>query len=419
MKLVERHIIDSNHSCFNELDVIGFLSKNLYNRANWFIRQCFIITSQLKEEQKTEHAIWIRYNDIQKMLQKTKDENYYALPTKVAQQVLKLLDKNWTSFFESIKDYNRFPEKYTGQPSLPKYKDKKNGRNILVYTIQSISKKEIKKGVVKLSGTNIEIKTKQKQINQVRVVPKNKQYVVEVVYEKQEVKLKTKTKKIASIDLGLNNLAAITSNQNLQPLLINGRVLKSINQYYNKKKSKLQSYVGDKSSNRIIKLTNKRNNKINDFMHRTSSYIVNYISKNNFDVAVIGKNKQWKTEINIGSRNNQNFVQIPHSKFISMITYKLKLLGIPVVLREESHTSKCSFIDFEEIKHRDEYAGKRKHRGLFISKNGTKINADCNGSGNILRKEFPNAFADGIQGVVVRPLKINIGNNMNVWKQVK
>lgn len=419
MQLVERHIIDSNHSYFNELDVIGFLSKNLYNRANWFIRQCFIITSQLKEEQKTEHAIWIRYNDIQKMLQKTKDENYYALPTKVAQQVLKLLDKNWTSFFESIKDYNMFPEKYTGQPSLPKYKDKKNGRNILVYTIQSISKKEIKKGVVKLSGTKIEIKTKQKQINQVRVVPKNKQYVVEVVYEKQEVKLKTKTKKIASIDLGLNNLAAITSNQNLQPLLINGRVLKSINQYYNKKKSKLQSYVGDKSSNRIIKLTNKRNNKINDFMHRASSYIVNYISKNNFDVAVIGKNKQWKTEINIGSRNNQNFVQIPHSKFISMITYKLKLLGIPVVLREESHTSKCSFIDFEEIKHHDEYAGKRKHRGLFISKNGTKINADCNGSGNILRKEFPNAFADGIQGVVVRPLKINIGNNMNVWKQVK
>ncbi|HWY11731.1 MAG TPA: transposase [Bacteroidia bacterium] len=423
MQLTEKHIINNRHQFYKELDGTCFLSKNLYNKANWYIRQTFIFTSRLKEEGKIKHAIWIRYGEIQKMLQDKKEEDYYALPTKVAQQVLKLLDKNWKSFFEAIKDYAKNPSNYTGRPKLPKYKNKKDGRNILVYTIQSISKTEIKKGIVKLSGTDIRIKTKQTKINQVRVIPQNSQYTIEVIYTKKEVKLKkinkTKKKKVGGIDIGLNNLATVTSNQNLKPLLINGRPLKSMNQYYNKKKAVLQSYVGDKGiSKKLICLTNKRNNKINDFMHRASTYVANYFIENKFDVVVIGKNKQWKTEINIGSKNNQNFVSIPHAKFIEMTIYKLKLAGIPVIIREESHTSKCSFIDEEEIKHHENYLGKRKHRGLFISKNGIKINADCNGSGNIIRKEFPNAFADGIQGVVVRPLRVNVGNNMKLHKLV-
>ena len=129
--------------------------------------------------------------------------------------------------------------------------------------------------------------------------------------------------------------------------------------------------------------------------------------KNGIGTLIIGKNKQWKTEINMKKKNNQNFVFIPHDRLIHMIQYKCELVSIDVILTEESYTSKCSFIDFETMEHHKKYLGRRKYRGLFISKDKIKINADCNGSGNIIRKVIPNAFADGIQGVVVRPIRIN------------
>ena len=118
---------------------------------------------------------------------------------------------------------------------------------------------------------------------------------------------------------------------------------------------------------------------------------------------VIGKNKGWKQSINIGRRNNQAFVQVPHARFIDMLTYKARLVGIKVVVTEESYTSKTSFIDLEPVKKQMVYLGKRIKRGLFKSADGTLINADINGSSNIIRKVVPNAFADGIEDVVVRP----------------
>lgn len=420
MQLAERHIISKNHSFFKELDSIAFLSKNLYNKANYIIRQEFISTSKEKKSGKRDKANWIRYNQIQKQLQDNKDFDYTKLPAKVSQHVLRLLDKNWVSFFKSIKDYNKNPTRYTGKPSLPNYKHKTKGRGILIYTIQAISKKELINGFVLLSGTNIKIKTKQTNIQQVRVVPKIGHYVIEIIYNKKEqINENLDINKIAGIDLGLNNLATVTSNINsLKPIIINGRPLKSINQYYNKKNAKLQSFIGDKaSSNKLVKLTNKRNLKVDDYLHKSSRIIVNYLNENNIGTLVIGKNKQWKSEINIGKKNNQAFVNIPHAKFTQMIQYKCKLVGIEVIITEESYTSKCSFIDFETLSKHDNYLGKRKYRGLFVSKDGTEINADCNGSGNIIRKEFPNAFADGIEGVVVRPLRVNL-KEFNSYKKV-
>jgi putative transposase len=421
MQLAERHIINKSHLFYKELDSIGFLSKNLYNKANYIIRQEFINTSKEKELGKRDKSNWIRCHQIQKQLQNDKDFDYGKLPAKVSQQVLRLLDKNWVSFFKSIRDWKNNSSKYKGQPSLPKYKHKTKGRGVLIYTIQAISKKALKKGFILLSGTNIKIKTKQDAttIQQVRVVPRIGHYVIEVIYNKQEV-IKNENldkTKIAGIDLGLNNLAAITSNQKVIPLLINGRPLKYINQYYNKQKAKLQSFVGNKAtSNRLINLTNKRNRKVDSYLHNASRIIINHLISNNIGTVVIGKNKQWKTEINIGKRNNQAFVNIPHARFIEMIQYKCKLIGIDVLITEESHTSKCSFIDMEDIKHQDKYVGRRKYRGLFISKEKLKINADCNGSGNIIRKEFPNAFANGIEGVVVRPLMINLKTSYHYKK---
>ena len=408
MQLAERHIINKNHPMFKEIDATAFLSKNLYNKANYIIRQEFINTSKEKEEGKRDKANWIRYKELQKQLQTENDFDYYQLPTKVSQQTLKLLDKNWKSFFKSIRDWKNNPSKFTGRPKLPNYKHKTEGRSILTYTIQSISKKELRNNVILLSGTKIRIHTKQKKIQQVRIVPKIGHYIIEVIYKKEEVKKENLDQnKISGIDLGVNNLGAVTSNQKVVPLLINGRPLKSMNQYYNKKRAKLQSYVGDKSSNRLIKLTNKRNQKVDDYLHKASRFIVNHLIENGIGTLIIGKNKQWKTEINNGKKNNQAFVNIPHARFIKMLEYKCKIVGIEVKITEESYTSNCSFIDKEEMMHHEKYLGRRRHRGLFVSKNKIKINADCNGSGNIIRKVIPNAFADGIQGVVVSPLRIN------------
>ena len=408
MRLVERHIISKGHSFYKEIDELCFLSKNLYNKANYIIRQEFIRTTKEKEAGLHEYAIWIRYNRLQKELQNSNDYDYRKLPAKISQQVLKTLDKNWISFFESLKEWKQHPEKYEGQPRLPKYKDKIRGRNMLTYTIQAISTKELKSGIVHLSGTKITIPTNKSNIQQVRIIPRYAHYVIEIVYIKQIESLNLNANNIAGIDIGLSNLAAVTSNLNgVVPLLINGRPLKSINQYYNKKKARLQSFVGDKkTSNRLERLTTKRNRKIDNYLHNASAEIVQHLVSNNIGTLVIGKNKLWKTEVNMGRKNNQNFVSIPHARFISMIEYKCLLVGIAVKYTEESYTSKCSFVDFEELGHREKYLGRRKHRGLFVSKEKTMLNADCNGSGNIVRKVFPNAFADGIQGVVVRPIRI-------------
>ncbi len=419
MRLVEQHIIKKNNPSYKEADSISFLSKNLYNRANYIIRQEFISTSKEKELGKIKNAKWIRYGELQKMLQNSKDVDYCALPTKVSQQVLKILDKDWTSFFVSIKDWKKFPSKYTGKPSLPKYKDKVNGRNVLIYTIQAISKPKLREGIVLLSSTKISIKTKQTNIKQARIVPKNNHYVVEIVFERKEKYENVSKKKIAGGDLGLNNLLTVTSNQNsVKPILINGRPLKSMNQFYNKERAKLQSFVPNKSSNRLRNLTDKRNFKIDYYLHCASKIVVDYLVENQFGIFVIGNNKQWKTEINLGKVTNQNFVNIPHAKLIKMIEYKCKLVGIEVYLREESYTSKCSFIDNEPIKKHETYLGKRVKRGLFISKDGIKINADCNGAGNSIRKAFPNAFAEGIEGVVVRPVTINLKRG-HCYKKIK
>lgn len=429
MYLVEKHRINKSHSLFKEIDNLCFLSKNLYNRANYLVRQEFIETSKLKESGLTETAIYFNYNSINRMMIDNNDVDYCALPRKVSNQVLMSLDSNWTSFFRSIKDYVKCPSKYNGKPSLPKYKHKTKGRYFLKYEKGAISTKLLKKGIIKLSKTNIEIpfialqKDNNLSLIEVRIVPKLNNYVIEIVYEKKEEKYDLDYNNILGIDLGINNLMTLTSNiKGLKPEIVNGRPLKSINQYYNKQLSKFKSQLpyykeGEqlKTSNKIKSLTTKRNSKVDDYLHKASKYIIDYCLMNNIGTIVIGKNKQWKNEINLGSKNNQNFVQIPFNKLISFIDYKGYLKGILVVVREESYTSKASFIDLDEIptysKNSEieyKFSGKRIIRGMYRSKEGRKINADVNGSYNIIRKEFPNCFADGIEGVAVHPVRVSL-----------
>ncbi len=406
MKLVEKHVIKKSSPYWKEIDELAFLSKNLYNRANYEIRQHFFNTNQI-----------LSYNEMASRMQK--EESYCALPRKVSQQVLRCLDRNWKAWKEADKAYKKDPSKFLGKPKIPKYKDKDKGRNLLVYTIQAISSKELRKGWIKPSGTSLMVSCRKSDINEVRIIPRLNYYVVEVVYE-QAIKQLVNGEAIASIDVGLNNLVAVSSNQKgFRPFLINGRPLKSINHYYNKEKAKLQSCLkGDrKTSNRIQRLSTKRRFKIADYLHKSSRFIINQLVKSNISILVIGKNDNWKQQINIGRVNNQEFTSIPHAKFIEMLTYKAELVGIKVVITEESYTSVASFLELDAIpvygtpeSQTAKFSGKRIKRGLYKSGSGIRFSSDINGSYNIMRKVVPNAFSNGIEGVVVHPVKITLAN---------
>lgn len=215
---------------------------------------------------------------------------------------------------------------------------------------------------------------------------------------------------VAAIDGGLNNLSTVTFNNGTKPFIINGKPLKSMNQFYNKKKSILQSYIGDKrkTSKRIVKLSNRRNNKISDYLHKSSRLLVNQLVLNGVDTLIIGKNVNMKQDINIGKKNNQNFTNLPLFRFLDMVKYKSELEGIKVKFVEESYTSKCSFFDGEDVRKLENYKGQRIKRGLFKTGTGKLVNADVNGTYNIMKKAIPNLFIDGIEGLGVVPVKFNI-----------
>lgn len=401
MKLIERHIIKSSHSAYKEIDNLCFLSKNLYNATNYIVRQKFILENT-----------YLNYAAVYHLVKSSSD--YKALPAKVSCQIIRLVDRNWKSFFEATKEYKKHPEKFKGRPGLPKYKDKIKGRSVTIYPAQAISKKGLKQKLLQLSGTNMSFSTAiEGKVKEIRLVPHCGYFVLEAVYDTPDVKI-LDLEGVAAIDLGLSNLATISSNvKGFKPLIINGKPLKAINHFFNKTKANLQSklqiqYPNRYTSNRINKLTAKRNNKVDTYLHQASRTVINYLLLNQIGTLVIGLNKQWKTNINIGKRNNQNFVQIPHSKFIHQLTYKAKLVGIKVIVNEESYTSKASFLDLDNIpiykkgvKHT--FSGTRLKRGLYKSARGILINADLNGSYNILRKAVPNAFAEGIEGLGVVP----------------
>jgi transposase, IS605 orfB family len=372
MYLTERHIVKNN----KELDKLCFNSKNLYNKALYLVRQHYFKTKG-----------YLNFFGIRKLMIDSKDEDYYALPTKVSNQTLMLLDKNFKSFFARLK--KKQSGNYDKPIGIPRYLNKQ-GRYIAIFNKEAVSKVYLRKGIIKLSKSSIEIPTKkanESNLVEVRVLPRNNHHVIEVVYKVDGVKPKDDNGRYAAIDLGLNNLATVSSNV-VKPFIINGRPLKSINQYYNKEKARLQAHLkgNQRTTKRIKSITNIRNNKVKDYLHKSSRRIVNFLVSNNISTLIIGYNEEWKQNINLGRTNNQSFVNIPFLTFINQLEYKCKLEGINVILTEESYTSKCSFLDGETLEEHENYLGKRIERGLFKSAKGKLINADLNGSLNILRK---------------------------------
>ncbi|MDE5123861.1 MAG: transposase [Trichodesmium sp. St19_bin1] len=330
MRLVERHIIKESHQDWKEIDKLCFLSKNLYNYANYLVRQSLIFKQT-----------YLSYNQIYHQVKKSPD--YQALPSKVSQQILRILDKSWQSFLAANEAYKANPNLFTRRPKLPKYKDKIKGRNLLVYTIQAISKLSLTQGKIQLSKTEIEFSTQVENVACVRIIPRLKQYVIEVVYERPNKSTLNNPKAVAAIDIGVDNLAALTSNQKgFTPILVNGRVLKSINQFYNKTKAKLQGKLkGElRTSNQIQRLTAKRNHQIENHLHVCSKWIINYLEEWGIGQLIIGKNSFCKQWVNNSKKNNQLFINIPHARFVEMLKYKGEMVGIKVIVSEESYTSR-------------------------------------------------------------------------------
>lgn len=405
---VEKHVIKKSHSYYNMFCEFTHLSKNLYNHANYLVRKEFVETRK-----------WLRYQDLDRLLKADLEfPDYRNMPTaQSAQQVLRLLETNWKSFFNSIKDWSKNKDKYSGKPKLPKYKPR-DGKMVLSLTNQQVKVKgdllhfpksfcgfTVKPRCVTLD--NFE------KINQIRLVPTNQTFCLEVVYSiSVESDLLSDNGRYMSIDLGLDNLATVVTNIGINPIIINGKGLKSDNHYYNKKKAHYQSVANQMNNqhytNRLYRLTQKRNLKVEDYLHKVSRYLVDFALEHQINTIVIGNNKNWKQSSSLGKVTNQAFVSIPHQKLIDKIWYKAQLCGIQVILTEESYTSGTSFLD-DELPQKEFYNKERRiHRGLFVSNKGFKINADINAAFQIMKKVFPNVFTDGIEGVVLHPVRVGI-----------
>jgi putative transposase len=373
-----------------------YLSKNLYNKGNYLIRQ-----------ELFNNGKWVRYVSLYHLIKTSK--NYQQLPAQTAQQILKVLDRNWIAFFRAIKEWKKDKSKFQGKPKPPGYKPK-NGEFILVFTNQQV---KIEDNILLFpKKVSFQLKTRlpdRTDIREVRIIPKGVGYVVEIVYKKENHPKPLNKDNIIAIDLGVRNLITMVNNNGLKPFVIKGGTVKSINQYYNKERARIQSTYdrqGIKTGRSMQKLTNKRNKKINDYFHKISRKIIEYCVRNDIGTIVIGYNCNWKQNCQIGRRNTQNFVTIPYYKLIQHLDYKATEQGILVIKQKESYSSRCSFLDNESIEHHSKYLGRRMTRGLFKSQKGTVINADINGAYNIMKKAFLNAVnADRIEDVGLHPTR--------------
>ena len=405
---VEKHLIKQNNSFYPMFCDFAYKSKNLYNHANFLVRNEFVKNNK-----------WLRYGEMDKILKADLEfDDYKQMPTaQSAQQTLRLLEKDWKSFFTAIKDWSKHKDKYLGRPKLPKYKAK-NGKYILILTNQNV---KLKDNILHFPKTFCGFSVKPQFVKnekfvsfqQVRFVPNYKSFVVELVYNIEVPDIAyTDNGRYLSVDIGLDNLATVVNNVGLKPIVINGKGLKSINKYYNKQISHYREVTKRMNNrdytNRMDSLTRKRNHKIDDYMHKASKYLVDYALDNNFNTIVIGNNKGWKQESSMSKRVNQSFVGIPHMRFIQMVQYKAQNIGLNVILTEESYTSGTSFLDNEEPIKANYNKSRRVQRGLFVSNNAIKINADVNGAYQIMKKVFPKVNSDGIEGVALHPIRVSV-----------
>ena len=374
---------------FKNLKYLCHIAKNLKNQAIYNVRQHYF-----------KNKKYLSYNENYKMLKNS--ENYKKLNSNMAQQILKEVDKSFKSFFALLKLAKN--GQYNGKIKLPNYLDKDGFTTLVIGFVRLKDDMLIVPYSNSFKKTHQEVKVKlpsvlkDKKIKEIRIIPKqhSRYFEIQYTYEIEEIQRELNKENVLGIDLGIDNLCTCVTNTGAS-FIIDGRKLKSINQYYNKINAKLQSIKDkqkiERTTLRQKRITRKRNNRINDYLSKAARTIVNYCLNNDIGKLVLGYNEDFQRNSNIGSINNQNFVNIPYGKLRDKLIYLCKLYGIEFKLQEESYTSKASFFDGDEIPIYDKenlqeyiFSGKRIKRGLYQTSTGKIINADCNGALNILRK---------------------------------
>ncbi|WP_214629491.1 RNA-guided endonuclease InsQ/TnpB family protein [Paenibacillus agaridevorans] len=438
--------IKPGHRLFGYLDEACQRAKNLYNTTNFYIRQVFTAWGRQEDllplqqqvmdtlavqigamnERRSEKnrsrpfelpsldKPFVSYAFLDALFKVMGQTDYRALPAQSSQGIMKVVFQNWKAFFASMKDFRKHPEKYTGKPNIPGY-----ARGTAKEVVFSNQDCIVKGGrFLKFPKTNLQLNIgklgrTEGQLMQVRVVPSHGRYVVELVFACQVKKEEDVyvPHLLMAIDLGVDNLATIVTTSGSRPMIVKGRIIKSINQYYNKMKAYYTGILrqgkepreGAFTSKQLERLHLKRHRRINDLFHKASHHIIKLAVEQRIGTIVIGHNDGWKQEAAMGRRNNQSFCHIPHQMLIDMIQYKAEEQGIVVILIEEAYTSKASFLDQDSLPCYDEgrtvtFTGKRICRGLYQSPKGW-IHADVNGAANIMRKVFPNVTPQGANGI--------------------
>ena len=388
---VKQQVKQLSKEDYRNIKSLSHIAKNLANQAIYNVRQYFF-----------QEGKYLNYQKNYVLLKES--ENYKALNSNMAQQIMKEVDGMFQSFFALLELAKK--GKYSFKAvKLPKYLPKDGFTTLII-------------GFVRLKGNQLTIPYSQnyakehkkvtinippileeKKVKEIRIIPKSKArfFEIQYSYEVTEEQRNLDEQKALAIDFGIDNLATCATSTG-ETFIIDGRRLKSINQWYNKENSRLQSIkykqkFGKKCTNRQNNLAHKRNNRVNDYMSKAARKIINYCLEKNIGVLVCGYNVTFQCDSNIGKVNNQNFVNIPFGKLRDKLQYLCKFYGIKYVEQEESYTSKASFWDKDEIPvYNDDnpkkytFSGKRIHRGLYRTSSGYTFNADVNGATNILRK---------------------------------
>ena len=409
VKRVVKFNIKKNHIDYNYIKQQLIESKEIYNYANYIIRQIFFKKSKnnkynmdFVDEYPELKALFTKYIEEDKqftglfcrIIRKFAKLKEFSLSAKIVQNIVDKLKSDWNSYWALL---NLIKNKQYDKPiNIPKYKKQ---YNLVEYNNQVLSKKKLKLGFIGTTKMKqgLKIANIHKDLNckSFRIFHKNNNFVCELIYEKEINDQTSSTGKAASIDLGLENLFTVAFNYNKKGISFKGTKLKSINQYFNKEKAKLQSLLpkNEYCSKRILHLFYKREEQLRNVIGYYSNRLMDLLVKEKISTLVIGHNKDWKNKINIGKVNNQNFVSIPFNKVIDIIKYKAEDFGIKCIEQEESYTSKASFIDDDNIPtfNEDEnqkhtFSGKRITRNLYQTKNNQIIDADLNGALNIMKK---------------------------------
>lgn len=386
MQLTERHLIKPSHELYRTLDDLTFKAKNLYNHGLYLYRQSYF------EHRKNPDKPVLSWVDVDKSLRKQGHEDVRALPAKVANAVLKNLGESITSYWKLVR--LKCKGGLAQNPKLPGYLHKTNGRYPVSFNYQTFGGKRGSNSELILcpKGINLPIPTKVDNPKQVRIVPKHNNFIIEVIYDTEERAPKC-TSKYAGIDLGVDNFATVTFSTRNKPLIVKGLELKSINQGYNRLISKAQSLLPEnqKTSKAIHRLWSRRSWILRTKIHQMTAFLTALFDEMQIETVFIGKNTNWKQRLPFGKAVKQRFAYLPYETFIEQLRYKCQLCGISVIVQEESYTSKASFLDNDNIPVYGEtenprFSGHRIKRGLYRTGSGQLINADVNGSYNIMRK---------------------------------